>query len=102
ATLAAGLGALGVPLDAGQLGTLDAFVRLLLAWTSAINLTAIREPVALAREHLLDSLSAIPLLAGMPHAGIVDLGSGGGLPGIPIAIALPTARVVLVDSIGKK
>jgi 16S rRNA (guanine527-N7)-methyltransferase len=83
-------------------GALDGFSRLLLAWTAAINLTAIREPVAVATEHLLDSLTATSLLAQSTHARILDLGSGGGLPGIPLAVALPTTSVLLVDSIGKK
>jgi 16S rRNA (guanine527-N7)-methyltransferase len=77
-------------------------IRLLLAWSSAINLTAIREPAAIARLHVIDSLAALPLILAGPHATIVDLGSGGGFPGIPLAAALPGSDVVLVDSVGKK
>ena len=74
----------------------------MLAWTTAINLTAIREPVAVAREHVVDSLTALPLLRSRPTPDILDLGSGGGFPGLPLAMALPQARTVLVDSVGKK
>jgi 16S rRNA (guanine527-N7)-methyltransferase len=102
ATLTSGLTAIDVHLAPAQLRALDSYVRLLLAWTEAINLTSIREPVAVAREHLLDSLSAVPLLLDPPATRILDLGSGGGLPGLPLAIALPTSQVRLVESIGKK
>ena len=101
-TLADGLGELGLMLDGAQLRALEAWTRLLLAWTGAINLTAIREPAAIAREHLLDSLSAVALLRGGAAEGILDLGSGAGLPGIPLAVAIPEARVLLVESVGKK
>lgn len=101
-TLADGLLALRLTLDRGQLDALEAWTRLLLAWTDAINLTAIREPAAIAREHLLDSLSAVVLLRPGAAAGILDLGSGAGLPGIPLAVAIPEARVLLVESVGKK
>ena len=73
-----------------------------MAWTAAINLTAIREPVAVAREHVLDSLTALPLLRGRATPALLDLGSGGGFPGLPLALALPRARTVLVESVGKK
>jgi 16S rRNA (guanine527-N7)-methyltransferase len=102
ATLVAGLDGLRLDLPPDVLANLDAFSRLLLAWTAAINLTAIREPVAVARDHLLDSLSAVRLLRAAGARRVLDLGSGGGLPGIPIALALPDARVLLVESIGKK
>ncbi len=101
-TLAAGLDELSIGLSPEQLGSLEGHVRLLLAWTAAINLTAIREPVAVAREHLLDSLTAVPLLAGIGATSMLDLGSGGGAPGIPLAIAVPASRVLLVESVGKK
>jgi 16S rRNA (guanine527-N7)-methyltransferase len=77
-------------------------VRLLLAWNEAVNLSGIRAPAAIAREHVLDSLTA---LAPLRRAGIdelVDLGSGGGFPGLPLALALPARRALLVESIGKK
>jgi 16S rRNA (guanine527-N7)-methyltransferase len=81
---------------------IDGHIRLLLAWNAAINLTAIREPAAIARLHVVDSLAALPLVLAGPHAAIVDLGSGGGFPGIPLAAALPGSEVALVDSVGKK
>jgi 16S rRNA (guanine527-N7)-methyltransferase len=78
--------------------------RLLGAWGAAINLTAIREPVAIARRHVCDSLSAAPRLVHLvpPGASLLDLGSGSGYPGLPLAAALPLARVGLLDSVGKK
>ena len=77
-------------------------VRLLLAWNAAINLTAIREPGAIARLHVADSLAAMALIRELPHATLLDLGSGGGFPGLPLAALLPAARITLVESVGKK
>jgi len=102
ATLRHGLSELRLDLTSAQLDALDAYVRLLLRWTAAINLTAIREPEAVARDHLLDSLSAVPVLRSLGASSVVDLGSGGGLPGIPLAIAMPELRELLVESVGKK
>ena len=79
---------------------IDDHVRLLLAWNAAINLTAIREPAEMALRHVIDSLTAVPLLR--DAGGFVDLGSGGGFPGMPLAAVLPVDRVALVDSVGKK
>ena len=93
---------MGLELSAGQLDALDCHIRLLLAWTQAINLTAIRQPEAVARDHLLDSLSAVAILRQRPVGRLLDLGSGGGLPGIPLAIALPATSVLLVESVAKK
>jgi 16S rRNA (guanine527-N7)-methyltransferase len=81
---------------------IDAHVRLLLAWTEAINLTAIREPAEVARLHVVDSLAAVPLLRARGIGGLLDLGSGGGFPGLPLAAALSVGRTLLVDSVGKK
>ncbi len=81
---------------------IDAHVRLLLAWNEAINLTAIRDPAEIARAHVLDSLSAVPLLSGLGVRRLLDLGSGGGFPGLPLAAALDLERALLVDSVGKK
>jgi 16S rRNA (guanine527-N7)-methyltransferase len=77
-------------------------LRLLLAWNRAINLSAIREPTAAVREHLLDSLSAVHVLRERGIEALLDLGSGGGFPGVPLALAVPAGRTLLVESVGKK
>ena len=77
-------------------------LRLLLAWTAAVNLTAIRDPRAAVAAHVLDALAALPLLRENGVRALLDLGSGGGYPGLPLVIALPAERALLVDSIGKK
>jgi 16S rRNA (guanine527-N7)-methyltransferase len=96
-----GLAELGVAVDPVARAVIEAHVRLLLAWNAAINLTAITDPAAVATRHVVDSLTACPLL-GEPGITILDLGSGGGFPGVPLAAALPTARVTLLDSVAKK
>jgi 16S rRNA (guanine527-N7)-methyltransferase len=98
----AGLRSLSLELDAGARGIIDGHVRLLLAWTAAINLTAIREPDDVARLHVLDSLSAVPTLRARGITRVLDLGSGGGMPGLPLAAALGSDRTLLVDSVAKK
>lgn len=100
AALDAGLDELGAALSPIARQAIDDHVRLLLAWNAAINLTAIRLPADIALRHVVDSLTAIPVLRDVD--GFVDLGSGGGFPGIPLAAALPVERVALVDSVGKK
>jgi 16S rRNA (guanine527-N7)-methyltransferase len=97
-----GLRALALDLPADARAILDGHVRLLLAWTTAINLTAIREPADVARLHVLDSLAAAPVLRSRGIGRLLDLGSGGGFPGIPLAAALGSDRTLLVDSVGKK
>ncbi len=97
-----GLDALGIGLGADVHAAIDGHVRLLLAWTTAINLTAIREPGAVALGHVIDSLSAVPLLGERGIDRFVDVGPGGGFPGLPLAAALPAARAVLAEPIGKK
>lgn len=77
-------------------------VRLLLAWNEAMNLTAITDPAGVAVRHLADSLTALPVIRSGPHASLIDLGSGGGFPGLPLAVTLPTTSVTLVDSTEKK
>ncbi|HXR26496.1 MAG TPA: 16S rRNA (guanine(527)-N(7))-methyltransferase RsmG [Candidatus Baltobacteraceae bacterium] len=100
----AGCASWGVILDERAMAALDAHARLLLAWTAAINLTAVRLPERLAVLHVLDSLSAVPLLrrAVGPRPRLADIGSGGGYPALPLAIVLPASQVVLIESIGKK
>ena len=97
-----GLVELGLALDPDARAAIDGHVRLLLAWTQAINLTAIRDPAAVAMGHVLDSLSAVPWLRARSPDRILDLGSGGGFPGLPIAAALPGAAVTLLEPIRKK
>ena len=97
-----GLHALGLVLDDAARVAIDTHVRLLLAWTTAINLTAIRDPAEVARLHVLDSLAAVPHLRRFGVRGILDLGSGGGYPGLPVAIGIDAVRALLVDSVGKK
>ena len=97
-----GLRALGWPLDSRARDTIDGHVRMLLAWTSAINLTAIREPAEVAVAHILDSLSAVGPMRERGITRFLDLGSGGGLPGLPVAAALPATEALLVEAIGKK
>jgi 16S rRNA (guanine527-N7)-methyltransferase len=102
AVLEAGLAALDIRLTADARAAIDGHARLLLAWTVAINLTGIREPEAVARHHVLDSLAILPLLAARGATGLLDLGSGGGYPGLPLAAALDLDRALLVDSVAKK
>lgn len=101
-TLAAGVAALGLDLDDAAQAKLLAYVALLDKWNRTHNLTAIREPERMVTHHLLDSLAALPHLPQRPGLRLVDVGSGGGLPGIPLAIARPDWRVTLLDSQGKK
>ena len=101
-TLDAGLLALGLELDLAQRAAIDGHIRLLVAWNEHINLTSIREPAAIAREHVLDSLSAVSVLRRRRVARLADIGSGGGFPGLPLAVALPDVGVTLVESTRKK
>ena len=98
-TLAAGLSALGIALpEAAQLKLL-AFRDLLLKWNRTYNLTALRDPQQVISHHLLDALAILPHVGAGP---LLDVGSGGGLPGIPLAIARPDLSVTLVDTVQKK
>jgi 16S rRNA (guanine527-N7)-methyltransferase len=82
----------------------EAHARLLRDWNQAINLTAIRDPEGTALRHVADALSAVPLLEPLvrPGMSLLDIGSGGGYPGLPLAAALPLGGVSLLDSVGKK
>jgi 16S rRNA (guanine527-N7)-methyltransferase len=93
-----GLTALG--LDAALAGPLLAYLALLDRWNRTYNLTAIRDPREMVALHLLDALAMQPHVAGI--ATLADLGTGPGLPGIPLAIATPGLQVTLVESNGKK
>ena len=93
--------ALRAELPPGFADAAEAYVRLLLEANGRLNLTRVVEPDAVARLHLLDSLAVLPLLPPSVERAC-DLGSGGGVPGIVLAIARPDARWTLVDSVGKK
>lgn len=97
--LAQGLTRLDIALDESVQGKLIDYLLLLHKWNKAYNLTAIRDPQQMLIRHLLDSLAVLPHVR---PGRIIDVGSGGGLPGIPLAICLPQASLTLLDSNGKK
>jgi 16S rRNA (guanine527-N7)-methyltransferase len=101
-TLRRGLRELGLDLPEPARVAIDGHVRLLLAWTAAINLTGIRDPAEVALRHVIDSLTALPWLRERGVERLLDLGSGGGFPGIPLAAAAPTLEITLAESVGKK
>lgn len=98
-TLAAGCAALGLALPEETQQKLLAFRDLLLKWNKVYNLTALRDPEQAIAHHLLDSLVILPHVGEGP---LLDVGSGGGLPGIPLAIARPALSVSMVDTVQKK
>ncbi|WP_118183763.1 16S rRNA (guanine(527)-N(7))-methyltransferase RsmG [Paraburkholderia phosphatilytica] len=101
-SLADGVRALGVALDDAQQGKLLDYVALLAKWNAVYNLTAIRDPRQMLIQHILDSLAIVPHLAGRGASSALDVGSGGGLPGIVMAIALPDWSVTTNDIVHKK
>lgn len=99
ASLVSGLDALGLSYGDGHVEALLAFIRLLKKWNKVYNLTAIRDLEKMIGLHLLDSLAVLPYLHG---ARILDVGTGAGLPGIPLALFSPGRAFCLLDSSGKK
>lgn len=99
AQLAQGVAALGLALPAGVCGRLLDYLALLRKWNRTYNLTAVREPARMVSHHVLDSLAVLPHLGEGP---LLDVGSGAGLPGIPIALARPHTAVTLLDANEKK
>jgi 16S rRNA (guanine527-N7)-methyltransferase len=97
-----GLLALGLALDAGTQQRLLAYLALLLKWNKVYSLTAITEPERMVSHHLLDSLAALAPIAAKNPKRLLDVGSGGGQPGIPFAIARPDWQLTLLDSNHKK
>ena len=94
-----GVAKLGLSMDATQERLLLQFLRLLVKWNRAYNLTAVRDPLEMVERHLLDSLAVLPHLCGRR---CLDMGTGPGLPGIPLAVMRPDIAFVLLDSNGKK
>ncbi|WP_172148059.1 16S rRNA (guanine(527)-N(7))-methyltransferase RsmG [Pseudomonas tumuqii] len=99
--LAQGALELGVEVSPKQQQQLLAYLALLIKWNKAYNLTAVRDPDEMVSRHLLDSLSVQPFVLGAGDNWL-DVGSGGGMPGIPLAILFPERRFTLLDSNGKK
>jgi 16S rRNA (guanine527-N7)-methyltransferase len=97
--IAAGAIALGVALNEEQIAMLHRYLDLLEKWNAAFNLTAVRGRGAMEVEHILDSLAIAPQVNAGP---VLDVGTGGGLPGMVLAIARPEWHYLLVDSNGKK
>ena len=97
--LASGLAEMGVALPAAAQKKLLDFRNLLLKWNKTYNLTALRDPAQAISHHLLDSLVILPHVV---EGNLLDVGSGGGLPGIPLAIARPELSVTMVDTVQKK
>ena len=105
ARLVEGVGVLGLNPTEGQLDQLLAYVDLLARWNKVYNLTAVREPAEMLTHHLLDSLAVIGPLRRQTvgrSTRLLDVGSGGGLPGVVIAICCPEIEVCCVDAVAKK
>ncbi|WP_235965188.1 16S rRNA (guanine(527)-N(7))-methyltransferase RsmG [Sediminihaliea albiluteola] len=97
--LSAGCAELKLEVSEQQVEALCDYLELLAKWNKAYNLTAVREPSAMLRKHLLDSLAIAPLLVG---ERLIDVGTGAGLPGVPLAILYPEREFHLLDSNSKK
>lgn len=94
-----GIGQLGLDVSPEQQELLLQYIALLHKWNKAFNLTSVRDPMQMISRHLLDSLAVNPYLQG---ANILDVGTGPGLPGIPLSILNPDKGFTLLDSNGKK
>jgi len=109
AAVLAAAATLGLAIDEDQADGLLAYLALLQRWNATYNLTAVRDPDAMWLQHALDCMAAVPAVRALlpdGHDGrrlrILDVGSGGGLPGVVWALLLPQAEVVCVDAVGKK
>jgi 16S rRNA (guanine527-N7)-methyltransferase len=108
ATLQAAAQELGIPLSASQAQHLLAYRDLIAKWNKVYNLTSLRDPAQMLSHHIIDSLAAAPPLqkhlkqAGITHFRLLDVGSGGGLPGVVLATVVDGLNVTCVDTVGKK
>ena len=97
--LVCALQAMGLPHGDAQIAKLEQFIALLIKWNKVYNLTAIRDARQMVTHHLLDSLAIVPYVEGKR---VLDVGSGAGFPGIPLAVFKPEASFTLLDSNRKK
>lgn len=98
--LSEGIAEMGLELSAEQHGKLMDYLALMFKWNAVYNLTSLRDPMQMVTHHLLDSLAAVPAFAGAKN--VLDVGSGGGLPGIVLAIVRPDMKVSMIDTVHKK
>jgi 16S rRNA (guanine527-N7)-methyltransferase len=95
-----GIAALKLDLDAAQVDKLLDYLALLNKWNSVYNLTSVRDPMQMVTLHVLDTLAAVPAFAGAKN--VLDVGAGGGLPGMVLAISRPDMKVAMIDTVHKK
>jgi 16S rRNA (guanine527-N7)-methyltransferase len=101
--LSATCAALGLEPTVSQLQQLGSYLDMLQRWNATYNLTAVRDRAGMLRQHLADCLAVVrPLLAQCAQGRVLDVGSGGGLPGVVLAVLAPGLEVTCVDTVGKK
>ncbi|GGC94930.1 16S rRNA (guanine(527)-N(7))-methyltransferase RsmG [Undibacterium terreum] len=100
AMLADGVEEMGLPINSGQIDNMISYLTLLSKWNAVYNLTAVRDPREMVKQHLLDSLSAAHAFSGASN--VLDVGAGGGLPGMILAITFPGIRISMIDTVSKK
>lgn len=100
--LAIGAAELGIQLSDHQLDQFDALTTILLDWNERMNLTRITDPVEIAVKHYLDSISLLSFVKITGNASLIDVGTGAGLPGLPLKIVVPELQLTLLDSVKKK
>ena len=98
--LKCGVESLNLELSDVQIEQMIAYLALLFKWNSVYNLTSVRDPQDMVRQHLLDSLSAVHAFKDAKN--ILDVGSGGGLPGVVLAISYPEIKLSMIDTVNKK
>jgi len=98
--LADGIAEMGLEVSLAQQGKLMAYLQLMHKWNAVYNLTSLRDPMQMVSHHLLDSLAAVPAFADARN--VLDVGAGGGLPGIVLAITRPDMKVAMIDTVHKK
>ncbi|MFS2015148.1 16S rRNA (guanine(527)-N(7))-methyltransferase RsmG [Massilia sp. CT11-108] len=100
AVLGEGIAAMGLDVNPAQQDKLMNYLALMFKWNAVYNLTSLRDPMQMVTHHLLDSLAAVPAFAAAQN--VLDVGSGGGLPGIVLAIVRPDMKVSMIDTVHKK